>query len=394
MTEIATESKIRVSIVVPCMNEETVIGEFIDWCKEGLARANIPGEILILDSSHDESPNIARAHGAQVITIKEKGLGKAYQQSIPFIRGKYVILGDCDLTYDFREIDSFIKKLEEGSEFVIGTRLKGQIQEGAMPPLHRYFGTPLTTTLLNFIYRTNFSDIHCGMRALTTDLFRRMNIISPSWEYASEMVLKSATLNARIAEIPIKFYRDRANRVSHHKRASWLSPWHAGWINMKIMFIFAPDFFLLKPGILLLAIGATVSLALSFGPLKIGPITFGLYTMLLGAVLAMIGFSAIQLGTIGKLYHKFDRKFTLTVRKYFSYTRGCLLAVGLFAVGTFYCTLIFHQWMTNEFIMTNISYSTVLGLLCLILGFQTFTFSLILEMLLLPLDSNKNASSH
>src|SRR5262249_8736394 len=156
-----------ISIVVPRLNEEMVVGEFVDWCHKGLAELGRPYQILIVDSSTDRSAEIAEAHGAEVLRVPKRGLGRAYIDALPHIRGDYVILGDCDLTYHFRELKRLVEKLDEGNDFVMGSRFKGSIEPGAMPALHRYFGTPLTTAILNFMYGTRYSDIHCGMRGLT-----------------------------------------------------------------------------------------------------------------------------------------------------------------------------------------------------------------------------------
>ena len=148
----------------------------------------------------------------------------------------------------------------------MGNRFSGRIEPGAMPPLHRYFGTPLTTWILNRIYGSHYSDIHCGMRALTRDAFQGMALESQSWEYASEMVLKAARKGLKTAEVPVTFYKDRAGRVSHHKRNGWLSPWIAGWINLRVMLLYAPDFFLRVPGFMLFVLGLILTLLPAHGP--------------------------------------------------------------------------------------------------------------------------------
>ena len=155
------------SIVIPALNEQLTIGDFIDWCKEGLAKAGVTGEILIVDSSTDKTSEIALSKGARVLKAPKRGLGRAYIDSLPYIRGKYLLLGDCDCTYDFRELEPFVKKFHEGAEFIMGSRFRGYIEPGAMPPLHRYLGTPVTTWILNVIFSSHFSDIHCGMRGIT-----------------------------------------------------------------------------------------------------------------------------------------------------------------------------------------------------------------------------------
>jgi len=240
---ITGNNKKFISIVVPALNEQLTIGEFVDWCKQGLSKAGVSGEILIIDSSTDQTAEIADRHGAKVIKTPKRGLGQAYIDAMPHIKGDYVIMGDCDLTYDFREIKPFIEKLDQGYEFVMGTRIKGYIEKDAMPLLHRYFGNPLTTFILNCMYGSRYSDIHCGMRAMTLDALKRMNLESSSWEYASEMVLKAVKLKLRITEVPTEFYKDRAGRISHHKRMGYLSPnkllqGHYQYLHLRMVFYF------------------------------------------------------------------------------------------------------------------------------------------------------------
>src|SRR5205807_1575466 len=294
---------VDVSIVVPSLNEEITVAEFVDWCKEGLERAGVKGQILIIDSSTDKTPEIVLRHGGEVLRTPKRGLGRAYIDATPYIRGQWIVMGDADLTYDFRELLRFVEAFRKGADFVMGSRFRGTIEKGAMPGLHRYFGTPFTTWILNRIYHSNYSDIHCGMRGLTRAALEKIDLKSQSWEYASEMVLKAARLGLATAEVPVKFYKDREGRVSHHRRMGWLSPWIAGWLNLKVMLIYTPDSFLLKPGIALMAIGLLLSLGLSAGPLRIGPIGFSLYWLLLGVTCTTLGYSSIQIGLLARVLH-------------------------------------------------------------------------------------------
>src|SRR2546422_3174058 len=197
------------SIVIPALNEELTIGDFVDWCKRGLAAAGIAGDILIVDSSTDRTAEIALAHGARVLRSPRRGLGRAYIDALAYVRGWYVIMGDADCTYDFRELQGFVHEFHRGQEFVMGSRWKGTIEEGSMPALHRYLGTPVTTWILNVMYGSHFSDIHCGMRGITVETLKRMALQSQSWEYASEMVLKSVHMGLRTSEVPVRFLKDR-----------------------------------------------------------------------------------------------------------------------------------------------------------------------------------------
>ena len=246
----------ELSIVIPALNEQLTIADFVAWCHEGMKKAGIVGEILIVDSGKDKTTELALAGGARVLRTPKRGLGRAYIDALPYIRGRYVVMGDCDCTYDFRELAPFVEKFRGGAEFVMGSRFRGYIEPGSMPPLHRYLGTPVTTWILNIIFGSKFSDIHCGMRGITRDGLARMDLRSQSWEYASEMVLKSVHMNLRTEEVPIRFLKDRDGRLSHHKRSGWFSPWQAAWINLRAMFVYGADFFLFKPGDRPLAAGA------------------------------------------------------------------------------------------------------------------------------------------
>lgn len=374
------EKNIKVSIIVPCLNEEKTIAETIQSIKEGLSTAKIEGEIVIMDSSDDNSPKIAASLGAKVVTIPKLGLGYAYITAMPHISGDYVIMGDADCTYDFREINKFISKLEEGHEYVMGTRMKGFIEEGAMPALHRYFGTPLTTWILNILLGTNFSDIHCGLRALTLDALKKINIQSKSWEYASEMVVKASLLKLRSAEVPIHFYKDKEGRQSHHKRAGWFSPWHAGWINLKIMLLYAPNQMIVKPGLFFLLVGLVLIFMQVNGPVKLGPITFSINFMLLGLTLSVLGFSSIQMGTLVMLFSSLNKLFqnniTRFISRHLTYTRGMVLGFLSFMLGLILvCTLVF-QWYFQGFKLQFLPWYVIFGLLLIIFGTQTVLFTL------------------
>jgi glycosyltransferase involved in cell wall biosynthesis len=370
-----------VSIVTPCLDEELTVGEFVDWCHEGLERAGVEGEVVIVDSSTDRSAEIAEEHGARVLRVPKRGLGRAYIDAEPELRGEWIIMGDCDLTYDFREIGPFVEQLAEGAEFVMGSRLRGYIEPGAMPKLHQFFGTPLTTWILNRMYGAGFSDIHCGMRAMTADALRRIDLQSQSWEYASEMVIKAAKLRLRTAEVPVRFYRDRDGRESHHKRLGWWSPWAAGWRNLSVMLVYAPDFFLVVPGLVALLAGLVLSGLLVAGPIRIGGLGLDLHFMLLGLALSMLGYSALQLGVLARVHYNFDERFTRRVMSAVTIGRGALAAGALMLAGVVLDAILLADWISNGFRLTGLSYPGVLGLLLIVLGFQTFTFAILLQML-------------
>jgi len=373
----------ELSIVIPAVNEEITIGDFVDWCKQGLRDAGVNGEILIIDSSTDMTPQIALEHGARVLKTPKRGLGRAYIDAIPFIRAPYVLMGDADCTYDFRQISGFVERFREGYQFIMGSRFKGYIEPQAMPALHRHFGTPLTTTILNFLYSTGFSDIHCGMRGITTDALIRIELESQSWQYASEMVLKSVCLKLRTAEVPVRFLKDREGRLSHLKRSGWFEPWRAGWINLAAMFVYGADFFLLRPGLALLFIGLMITLPLTFGPVTLGGITLSLYFSLVGLTLAVVGLQSFYLGCVAQVIYDYlptSKEYWLRL---FPYTRTVILAAAQCVTGFCLTMPLVAKYVTDGFVLPfpvgPSGHIAVTGLLLLIFGFMTFTFTLVLH---------------
>jgi glycosyltransferase involved in cell wall biosynthesis len=370
------------SIVIPGLNEELTIADFVAWCHEGMRKAGVNGEILIIDSGTDRTAELALTGGARVLKTPRRGLGRAYRDALPYVRGKYVLMGDCDCTYDFRELEPFARKFREGAEFIMGSRWRGSIEPGAMPPLHRYLGTPVTTFILNVIFSSKFSDIHCGMRGITREALERMGLRSESWEYASEMVLKSVHMRLRTEEVPVRFLKDREGRVSHHKRLGWFSPWHAAWINLRAMFVYGANFFLFKPGILLLLVGSALTFPLSFGPVTVGPITFSLHWMLLGVSLAVLGLQCVYMGILSQVFFDYSGAVTAKWFRRFAYTRTVIASAVAFVIGLVLAARVAVTYFSNHFSFPDpksIDNFGFTGLLLMIMAFMTFTFTLILH---------------
>ncbi len=371
----------EISIVVPALNEELTIGEFIDWCWKGLSDAGVAGEIIIVDSSSDDTPNIALSKGAKVLRTPKRGLGQAYIDSIPYIQGKFVIMGDCDLTYDFRDLRFFVDSYLNGSEYVMGSRFKGFIEDNAMPKLHRYFGTPLTTWILNRIYSSKFSDIHCGMRGITKNALIKINLSSTGWEYASEMVLKAKRYGLVIDEVPVKFYKDREGRFSHHRRAGFWSPWYAGWVNLKVMLTYGSEMLLIKPGVLMAIFGLLISFLCTLGGVTVLGVGFNTYMHLLGVVLFTLGLSIFQVGLLGGDFHGMPEKYE-RIRKIsdLSYNNGMLIAFGSIFFGLLLEIGFVVDYIQNGFEAKNFGHGAINGFLLLITGVQIFSFVLLLEL--------------
>ncbi|MBV9818667.1 MAG: glycosyltransferase family 2 protein [Solirubrobacterales bacterium] len=372
-----------VSIVIPALNEELTITDFVAWCRQGLRGAGVQGEILIVDSSNDRTPELARVAGARVLRVPKRGLGRAYMDAIPYIRGRWVLMGDADCTYDFRLLAPFVERFREGHEYVMGSRWKGSIEPGSMPRLHQYFGTPVTTWILNRLFSSKFSDIHCGMRGITRDALIRMGLQSQSWEYASEMVLKSVHMNLRTAEVPVRFLSDREGRLSHHKRAGWFSPWQAAWINLRAMFIYGSDFFVFKPGLVLAFVGLIVTLVLTFGNLTIGKVTLSINWQFLAVAVLIVGLQAVFLGGIAHVLFDYTGRRTRRWLRTFPYTRTVLVAGLLVLAGIGLGVPLAIAYGHNDLLLTSANlvqdHLAVTGLAAVVAGAQLFVFVLLLH---------------
>ena len=373
----------EVSIVIPAVNEELTITDFVSWCHQGLEDAGLRGEILIVDSSTDRTAELALAGGARVLRTPKRGLGRAYIDALPFIRGRYVVMGDADCTYDFRRLGLFVEKLQQGYDFAMGSRWLGSIEPGSMPALHRYVGTPVTTWILNRLYGSRFTDIHCGMRAISRDALERMGLVSQSWEYASEMVLKSVLMELSTSEVPVHFYKDREGRVSHHKRSGWFSPFQAAWINLQAMFIYRAEFFALKPGLLFLIVGLVLTLPLSFGSISIGSVTFSLYWMLLGVTLAVLGLQSFCFGVLAQALCDYSGRSRNRWTSFFRYTPTVIMSIMLFVLGLVLASALVVHYVTHRFTLppasTLLDHLAVTGSLFMIIGFTGFCFTLVLN---------------
>ena len=381
-----TESApVDLSIVVLAMNEQLTIAEFVDWCRAGLVQAGVAGQILIVDSSTDRTPEIALAHGAEVLCVPKRGLGRAYIDAIPFIRGKWIVMGDADLTYDFRDLAPFVAQFRAGEEFIMGSRFRGSIEAEAMPALHRYFGTPITTWVLNMIYWTRFSDIHCGMRGVTLDAFQRMRMRSQSWQYASEMIIKSVHLRLRTSEVPVHFYKDREGRVSNLKRIGWWAPWHAAWISVQAMFTYGADFFLFWPGIVLAVFGLVQRFALTNGPVAVGSIGFSLHWMLLFLLVGVVGFQSLLTGVLAKVLYDPERREAHRWHGWFRFNHATLVTAAILLLGVAAGSSLISEYFRLGYKLPPelgpASYRAVAGVGLVLLGALYFTFSLVFNAL-------------
>jgi len=373
------------SIVVPALNEEITIGRFVDWCKEGISRAGIAAEILIVDSSTDRTVEIALAHGARVLKVPRRGLGRAYIDAVAHVRGRYVIMGDADCTYDFRRLEEFVAKFREGYEFIMGSRFAGSIEDGAMPALHRYFGTPVTTMMLNFVYRTRYSDIQCGMRGLTKEAWQRLGMTAQGWEYAPEMIVKARQINLRTAEVPIHFFKDQEGRLSHLKRAGWVTPWRAGWHTLKIILTYGSERVIRPISLFLSILGLAGLVALSTGPVTVFGVTLMLHTMLLASTVLIIGLVLFGISILSICINDRAGNDVRLWSEAFQFTRSMRISVLLFVIGVGICTAFAAKFVASGFIfredVTLISHLSVIGLTMIVVSILIAGFTILLQAL-------------
>lgn len=282
---------------MPCLNEASTLALCINKARTFLDSCAVEGEIIIADNgSTDGSQAIAGANGARVINIEERGYGAALMGGINAARGKYVIMGDADDSYDFKELGSFVAKLREGYELVMGNRFKGGIKPGAMPKLNRYLGNPVLSGLGRLFFRSSIRDFHCGLRGFDKEAIQRLALQTTGMEFASEMVVKATMHRLRITEVPTTLSPDGRNRPPHLRR------WHDGWRHLRFLLIYSPRWLFLYPGLLLMAMGLAVTLWLLPGPRTVYSITLHIHTMLYAAMAVIMGLQTVMFALFLKVF--------------------------------------------------------------------------------------------
>ncbi|MBA3302129.1 MAG: glycosyltransferase family 2 protein [Thermoleophilaceae bacterium] len=366
---------LTVSVVIPCLNEAESIAECVTRARSAMEGAGISGEVVVADNgSTDGSPELAQEAGARVVPEPRKGYGSAYLAGMGAAKGDYIVMADADLTYDFAEIPRFVEPLRDGADLVMGSRLKGKIHPGAMPPLHRYLGNPVLTGMLNLFFRTGVSDAHCGMRAFRRDLLPKLDLRTTGMEFASEHVIRSSKLGLDIREIPIE-YHPRAGE-------SKLSSFSDGWRHLRFLLVHSPTWLFVIPGGALLVAGL-VATALVLAQVS----TFGqrFHTLIAGAMLAIIGSQVIQLGLFSRTYAAYylgehDPLFD-TWRERLRLEHGLILGAALTLAGIACSAVVFGVWAADGFGALEQEKLLVVGATLLVLGIQTVFGAFFLSIL-------------
>jgi len=285
------------TVVIPCLNEALTIAGCVREAMGALAASGIAGEVVVADNgSMDGSQALATAEGARVVPIAIKGYGNALRGGIAAARGKYLIMGDADGSYDFSHLPRFVERLRAGADLVMGNRFLGGIQPGAMPWKNKHIGNPVLSFVGRLFFGTPIGDFHCGLRAFSADAYRRMDLRTTGMELASEMVIKSVLFGLRVEEVPTVLRKDGRDRPPH------LRPWRDGWRHLRFMLLFSPRWLFWYPGILLMTVGIILGAVLVQGPLPLGRITLDVHTLLFAAVAVLIGFQAASFAVLSKYF--------------------------------------------------------------------------------------------
>ncbi len=378
----------EVSVVIPCLNEARSIGICIDKALRGLRTEGLRGEVVVADNgSTDGSVQIAEAHGARVVHVKERGYGAALHAGISESRGSFIVMGDADDSYDFAAVPGFVRKWREGWDVVMGNRFRGGIKPGAMPWLHKYLGNPGLTAVMNLFFRTGVGDCLCGLRGFSRSLYDRLDLRTSGMEWGPEFVIKASKLDARMTEIPIFLWPDKRGRPPHLKTFS------DGWRNLRFMLLYAPNWLFLLPGGFLMVLGLALVFWLLPGQQHLTRhIVLDIHTMIFGVIFTLLGAQIISVGLFAKVYSyaaRFDRterSVNCTLRR-MKLEHGLLLGALLALVGLTGDALVLARWVASDFGPLQHVRATLFWSLWLFLGVQAVFGSFFLSMLGISRDT-------
>ncbi len=339
----------ELTILMPCLNEAETLAACINKANTYLKESGVHGEVVVADNgSTDGSQKIAEEHGARVVNVPEKGYGAALIGGCNGARGKYVIMGDADDSYDFLHLAPFVEKLREGYDLVMGNRFKGGIEPGAMPPLHRYLGNPVLSFIARLFFPCKIGDYHCGLRGYNRESILKLGLVTTGMEYASEMVVKATLNHLKIAEVPTTLKKDGRSHAPH------LRSWSDGWRHLKFLLMHSPNWLFMYPGLILFFLGLALTVVLSLGNIQIGAVGLGVHTLMYAAAAMMVGFNLVMFSLFVRSYasvtgfipteSRLDRWLGET-----STEKGVLLGIFLFLAGIAVTIAAFCIWGKTGF---------------------------------------------
>jgi glycosyltransferase involved in cell wall biosynthesis/uncharacterized membrane protein YidH (DUF202 family) len=348
--ESSVESELELTILMPCLNEAETVATCVRAARAWLAGAGVAGEVLVADNgSTDGSQELAGAAGARVVSVTTAGYGAALGGGIASARGRFVVMGDADDSYDFGHLDAFVERLRSGDDLVIGNRFAGGIAPGAMPALHRYLGNPILSLAGRLMFGVPVRDFHCGLRGMRTDAIRALELRTTGMEFASEMVVRAALADLTISEVPTTLRPDGRTRPPH------LRTWHDGWRHLRFLLLFSPRWLFLIPGIAMTVVGLILTTVLSFaGSISLGSVKFEVGTLVYSAALTLAGVQATSFALFTRIYavakgflprsdglDRFAGRFRLE--------RGLLIGIAVFVVGLGIAIISLVRWQQKSF---------------------------------------------
>ncbi len=371
------------SIVMPSMNEEETIRICIEKAQSIFKKYSIEGEIIVADNSSDRTAEIAASMGAKVIG-PIKGYGNAYLKGLAEAKGDYIAIADADNTYDLLELDKFLDPLMAGeADFIMGTRLKGNIKKGAMPWLHQYIGNPFLTAVLNFLFKTKISDAHCGMRAFTKEALGKMDLKTHGMELASEMIIEAAKCGLKIKEVPITYYSRRA--------PSKLRSFQDGWRHMRFMMLYRPLPFLFLPGAVVFVLGALITGSL----LLTGDVAENrLHSFILGCMLLILGGQTLSTGSYLKTYglirgmYPNNKENTTKWLNYHSLEKELFAGSIILIAGLLLGLRVVSTWVSSGYGSLSEVKSAVISMVLAFIGLQMIFSAIVLSVMLLEVDTD------
>lgn len=378
------DAPIELTIVMPCLDEAETLAVCIDKAQGYLTRTGIRGEVVIGDNgSTDGSQDIARAHGARVVDVPRRGYGAALMGAIGAARGRWVIMGDSDDSYDFSNLDLYVDALRGGADLVMGNRFEGGIKPGAMPFLHRYLGNPVLSFIGRLFFASPIGDFHCGLRGFRQDIVEVLGLSTTGMEFASEMVVKASLFQLTVVEVPTVLSKDGRSRPPH------LRTWRDGWRHLRFLLIYSPRWLYMIPGIVLMTLGGVGGALLVHGPKTLLGAAFDTNSLLYAAGAFIVGFQALQ-------FALFTRVYAMQIgilphhERLDSFTRRPTLEIGL-VVGLLLTALgiggaLWGVWEWEQLDWGYLNYPDILRLIIpsvvsIIVGWQTILASFFLSVL-------------
>ncbi|MEM7408691.1 MAG: glycosyltransferase family 2 protein [Myxococcota bacterium] len=375
---------LEVSFVMPCLNEAETLEGCIAAAQGCIDDHGLSAEIVIADNgSTDGSQEIARRCGARVVDVPERGYGAALMGGFEAARGRFLVMGDADQSYDFGEAIGMIEALREGADLVMGSRFRGEIEPGAMPFSHRYLGNPVLSFIGRLLFRSPISDFHCGLRALTRDTYEALGLRTSGMEFASEMVVKASARRLRVAEVPITLHPDQRSRPPH------LRTWRDGWRHLRFMMTMSPRWVLFLPGLLAMLVFGSLLLRLASGPLAVGSVILDVHTLQVAALGVILGYQAVTTAIAARIYAVAEEigppsPGMMRAFDVFTLERGLVFGAILVALGLSGVGWAAWGWAATGFGPLEPSLSMrplVLGSTGVVLGFQTLFMSFLYSML-------------